>query len=151
MNYIIRSARFDDHDLIYTLKAESIRPYVEQIWGWDDSFQRTDFDKDFAVIKNFSVIELDSKFVGFVQCYLDHPYLDIAEIHILSKYRGKGIGSNILLNIQEDCVAQNRIIRIGCFRENHRAKALYQKLGFIQTEETDTHYILEYPPIWQRR
>ena len=145
MKYLIRSAIPDDHDLIYTLKAESIRPYVEKIWGWDEYYQQNDFNGDFADIKHFSVIETDGKFIGFIQCYLEHPYYDVAEIHLLSEYRGKGIGSDILRCLQNTCIVQNRKIRIGCFKENHRAKALYQRLGFIQTEETDTHYILKFP------
>lgn len=143
--YIIRSATPDDRDLIYTLKAESIRLYVEQIWGWDENFQKDDFESDFAVIKRFSVIEINGKFIGFVQCIFEPPYLNVAEIHLLSEYRGKGIGSDILRCLQNDCINQNRKIRIGCFKENYRAKVLYQRLGFIQTEETNTHYILEYP------
>lgn len=145
VKYIVRPAIPDDHDLIYTLKVASVRPYVEKIWGWDEDFQQNDFNSDFAVIKHFSVIEIDGKFIGFIQCCFESPYLDVAEIHLLSEYRGKGIGSDILRCLQNDSMIQNRKIRIGCFKENHRAKALYQKLGFIQTEETDTHYILKYP------
>ena len=40
-------------------------------------------------------------------------------------------------------MAQKLKLRIGCFKANHRAKQLYEKLGFIQMEETATHYILE--------
>ena len=145
IDYLIRSAIPDDHDLIYTLMVESVRPYVEKIWGWDESFQQNDFDRDFAVITHFRVIEIDRRFIGFLQCRFEHPYLDVVEIHLLSEYRGKGIGSDILRCLQKDCVIQNRKIRIGCFKDNYRSKALYQKLGFIQTEETDTHYILKYP------
>lgn len=151
--YIIRSATPDDHDIIYTLKATSVRPYVEKIWGWDENFQQNDFDRDFAVIKHFAVIEIDGRFIGFVQCCFESPYLDVTEIHLIPEYRGKGIGSDILRCLQKDCIIQNRRIRIGCFKENYRAEALYQKLGFIQTGESDTHYILEYPdeiPIGQR-
>ena len=72
-------------------------------------------------------------------------YYEVVEIHLFPEFRGKGIGSNILRYIQKSCIDSDRKIRIGCFKDNHRAKALYQKLGFMQTEETDTHYILEYP------
>ena len=145
VKYIVRPAIAGDHDLIYTLKAESIRPYVEKIWGWDEKFQQKDFDSDFASVEYFSVIEIDGKFIGFLQCYFESPYLYVAEIHLLSEYRGKGIGSDILLSLQNNCLIKKRTMRIGCFKENHRAKSLYQKLGFIQTEETNTHYILQYP------
>ena len=40
MDYKIRIATPNDHDLIYTLKAESVRPYVEKIWGWDEDYQK---------------------------------------------------------------------------------------------------------------
>lgn len=145
MDYKIRFATPDDHDLIYALKVESVRPYVEKIWGWDEDYQRKDFDSEFSHMEQFNVIEVDSKFAGFVQYYFEYPYFEVVEIHLLPEYRGNGIGSDILRYLQKVCIAQDRKIRIGCFKENHRAKQLYQKLGFMQTEETDTHYILEYP------
>lgn len=145
MDYKIRFATPDDHDLIYALKAESVRPYVEKIWGWDEDYQKKDFDGDFSHIKQFNVIEVDGKFAGFVQYYFEYPYFEVVEIHLLPEYRGQGIGSDILRYLQKVCIAQDRKIRVGCFKENHRAKHLYQKLGFKQTVETDTHYILEYP------
>ena len=145
MDYKIRFATPNDHDLIYALKAESVRPYVEKIWGWDEDYQKKDFDGDFSRMEQFNVIEVDGRFVGFVQYYFEYPYFEVVEIHLLPEYRGKGIGSQILRYLQKACIAQNRKIRIGCFKENHRVKHLYQKLGFMQTKETDTHYILEYP------
>ena len=145
MDYKIRFATPDDHDLIYELKAESVRPYVEKNWGWDEDYQRKDFDSEFSHMEQFNVIEVDSKFAGFVQYYFEYPYFEVVEIHLLPGYRGNGIGSDILRYLQKVCIAQDRKIRIGCFKENHRANHLYQKLGFMQTEETDTHYILEYP------
>lgn len=145
ITYIVRPSTPGERDLIYTLKAESVRPYVEKIWGWDEEFQQKDFDSDFASVAHFSVIEIDGKFIGFLQCYFESSYLDVAEIHLLPEYRGKGIGSDILLCLQNDCLIKKRTMRIGCFKENLRAKSLYQKLGFIQTEETNTHYIMQYP------
>ena len=58
ITYIVRPSTPGDRDLIYTLKAESVRPYVEKIWGWDEKFQQKDFDSDFASIEHFSVIEI---------------------------------------------------------------------------------------------
>ena len=145
MDYKIRFAIPHDHDLIYALKAESVRPYVEKIWGWDEDYQKNDFDRDFSHIEQFNIIEIGGIFAGFVQYYFEYPYFEVVEIHLLPEYRGKGIGSSILQYLQKVCIAQDRKIRIGCFKENHRAKHLYRKLGFMQTKETDTHYILEYP------
>lgn len=142
MDYKIRAATPDDHDFIYKLKAESVRPYVEKIWGWDETYQRMDFDNDFSGIEQFHVVEAAGSLAGFVQYYWNHSCLEIVEIHLRSEYQGHGIGSDIIQYLQKECTAQRRKMRIGCFKENHRAKSLYQKLGFTQMEETDTHYIL---------
>ena len=145
MDYQIRFAAPDDHDVIYALKAASVRPYVEKIWGWDEDYQKNDFDDDFSHIDQFHVIEINRSFAGFVQYYFEHPYFEVVEIHLLPEHRGKGIGFDILRYLQKICIAQDSKIHIGCFKENRRAKQLYQRMGFVQAEETDTHFILEYP------
>ena len=80
MDYKIRIATPNDHDLLYTLKVESVRPYVEKIWGWDEDYQRKDFDSEFSHMEQFNVIEVDSKFAGFVQYYFEYPYFEVVEI-----------------------------------------------------------------------
>lgn len=144
MDYKIRSATPEDCNLIYALHSQSVRPYVEKIWGWDEGYQQKDFDRDFSHIEHFKVIEMDGRLVGFVQCCLEHSCYHVVEMHLRPEYRGKGIGSDILKALQESCMVQGRKIQIGYFKENDKAKNLYQKLGFVQTEETDTHYILEW-------
>lgn len=144
MNYKIRSATSEDKELIFALKKENLRSYVEKIWGWDEDYQFRDFDRKFNDIHQFFVIEVDSRFAGFLQYYFEHPYFEVANIHLHSEYRGNGIGSNILQYLQKVCITQNRSIRLRCFKENYRAKSLYQRLGFLQIGETETHYILEY-------
>ena len=144
MDYTIRFARIDDRDWIFALKSESIRPYVEKIWGWDENYQKSDFARDFSEIEQFRIIEMNGNCAGFIQCSFDDPYYEVVEIHLFEEYRGKGIGSDLLKNLKKFCVAQGKKVRIGCFKENRGAKRLYEKLGFIQTKETDTHYIMEY-------
>ena len=144
-DYLLRTAKPDDMAQIYHLKAQAVRPYVEKIWGWDEVYQKQDFARDFQAIERFQVIEVGGNFAGFLQASFLDPYHEIQELHLLPAYRDKGIGSQILRQLQETCTAQGQFIRIGCFRENQRAKALYEKLGFVETSETDTHFILEYP------
>ncbi len=144
MNYKLRAAKMTDHDLIYALKSESVRPYVEEIWGWDEEFQKSDFNGDFKLLEHFRVVEVNEKFAGFVQCFAHDGYIEIAEIHLLPQFRGMGIGSDILKEIMTEGILRHNTIRIGCFRKNLRALNLYQRLGFVQIEETATHALLQY-------
>lgn len=146
MDYQLRPAVPEDRDWIYACKAASVRPYVESIWGWDEAFQRRDFDGDFGSIGQFRVIEAAGQPIGFLQVLEVEDCVEVAELHLAPDRRGQGIGSSILRRLLADCRNQGRTLRLGCFKENHRAKALYQRLGFRQTAETETHYVLEAAP-----
>lgn len=146
MNYQLRPAVPEDRDWIYACKAASVRPYVEPIWGWDEAFQRRDFDGDFGSIGQFRVIEAAGQPIGFLQVLEEKDCVEVAELHLVPDCRGQGIGSSILRRLLNQCRNQGRTLRLGGFKENHRAKALYQRLGFRQTAETETHYVLEAAP-----
>lgn len=146
MDYQLRPAVPEDRDWIYACKAASVRPYVESIWGWDEAFQRRDFDGDFGSIGQFRVIEAAGQPIGFLQVLEEEDCVEVAELHLAPDRRGQGIGSSILRRLLNQCRNQGRTLRLGCFKENHRAKALYQRLGFRQTAETETHYVLEAAP-----
>lgn len=142
--FTLRQALSSDFEAIYSLKKVSIRPYVEKIWGWDEDYQYNDFSADFKQIEQFEVIEVDNKFVGFIQTFTHNNTQEIIEIHLYPQYRCQGIGSNIISNLIKCAEGRNIDVSIGCFKENTRAKTLYQRLGFTVIDETDTHFILKY-------
>ncbi len=144
MNYKLRAAKMADHDLIYALKSESIRPYVEEIWGWDEEFQKKDFNREFELLEHFHVVEVNEIFAGFVQCFSHDRYIEIAEIDLIPQFRGMGIGSDIFKKMMTEGTLCHKIIRVGCFQKNLRARNFYQRLGFVQFEGTDTHALLQY-------
>lgn len=147
MEYRLRPAVPEDHDWIYACKAASVRPYVESIWGWDEAFQQQDFDRDFAAIGQFRVIETAEKPLGFLQVVESENCVELAELHLLPDYRGQGIGSCVLRGLLAHCRKRRCPLRLGCFKENYRAQALYRRLGFRQISETESHYILEISPV----
>ncbi len=143
--YRIRFAEEADKESIYALKCQSVRPYVEKIWGWDETYQREDFEKDFGWLHQFYVIEVEGAFAGFLQYHAEGRVFHLSEIHILPKFQGQWIGTSILTQFKEICIAQDRKLQLGCFRENTRGLALYRAQGLVITGETDTHYLLEFP------
>lgn len=65
-------------------------------------------------------------------------YIDM--FAILPEYQGKGIGTQILLNVLEE----NKDVRIylKTYKENP-ARNLYQRVGFKKYDETETHWLME--------
>lgn len=137
MDYDLRQAVTADKEQIYALFVQSVRPYVEPIWGWDDDCQRKDFDASF-VPGQFHVIEVQGQFAGFIQVAVHNRVTELCEIHLAPAWRGRSIGSGVIRRLLTGTV------RTGCFKGNTRARELYTSLGFRQIGETETHFLLEY-------
>lgn len=97
-------------------------------------------------IAQFKVIEVVEKAIGFLQVAEGKGCMEVVELHLLPGYRGQGIGSSILCRLLMNCWQRGFTLRLGCFKENYRARDLYRRLGFRQIAETDTHCILEATP-----
>ncbi|WP_425447345.1 GNAT family N-acetyltransferase [Dethiothermospora halolimnae] len=143
MKYNLRSIRKKDKNFIYNVKKSSIYNYVKKIWGWDEEYQKKDFESDFN-LKDFKIIVVNDKDIGFIQIHKTDSNVNITEIHITSKYHGYGIGRDIINNIIDEALAKSKTITIGCFINNIRGKSLYERLGFEVVNKTSTHYEMKY-------
>lgn len=68
------------------------------------------------------------------------------DIALIAAERGNGIGARVIRTLQEEAAAEGRSMVITVQRLNQRAQALYRRLGFRATRETDLHIVME----WRR-
>ena len=47
LNVTLRAATQDDSEFVFLVKKAALGKYVEQTWGWDESFQRQFHDDDY--------------------------------------------------------------------------------------------------------
>ena len=141
--YQLRPYTQTDFEFVYQAKKEAYQCYVEKFWGaWDEKKQRTFFN-DFIqkVQKTLSIIEYNSTPIGLYHGDMtDQDIYEIGNIIVIPEYQGKGIGTDILLNVIKRY--PNFKIRLQVFRGNP-AIHLYQRLGFSVVNETRTHVIME--------
>ena len=52
----LRKAYASDSEFVFAVKEAAFREYVEQIWGWDDSYQRQLHNRRFAA-QDFRIIQ----------------------------------------------------------------------------------------------
>lgn len=146
-NWRLRPAEERDQAFLYQVKKQSNFDYISALWGWDEDAQRRDFARDFQQLREFSVITVDGADAGFLQLQRGADFLNVAEIHLLPPFQGRGVGSAVLKSVQAESTGLP--VLIGCFRANRRAYQLYQQLGFTPITENDTHFILIYHPTTQ--
>lgn len=132
----------EDKEFIYNLKKLVLKEYIDEIWGWDEEYQRKDFEMYYNPVNN-KIITCNNSDIGILETSEDNDEIHIIEIAILPEYQGNSIGTSVLKQIIDNSKATDKRVKIGCFKINREAKKLYIKLGFKQIEETLTHYILE--------
>jgi ribosomal protein S18 acetylase RimI-like enzyme len=139
MNFTLRKATIDDFETLYRINKEAYQPYVEQIWGWNEEFQYT-FFKEHLILDRIELIIVDGTPVGFISLNYREDLIFGESIALLPEFQSKGIGAKII----KDLIVKSKQLKIPfhiqVFKINVRAKALYERLGFTQYGENETHY-----------
>jgi GNAT superfamily N-acetyltransferase len=67
------------------------------------------------------------------------------EIALLPTHRGAGVGTLLIQRLQDEAGQANKPLRLQVIRFS-RAVNLFERLGFVRTSETGTHFQMEWRP-----
>jgi ribosomal protein S18 acetylase RimI-like enzyme len=129
-------------------RAEELAPT-----GWSDEqkadFCRRQFDAQTAHYSanypkaSFQVIERDGQPIGRLYVARWEKEIRIVDITLLPEFRGTGIGSKLLRELQEEARSAGKSLTIHVERFNP-ALRLYQRLGFEQVQDKGVYLLLEW-------
>ena len=134
----LRKANANDSEFVFTVKKAAFREYVEQVWGWDDSYQKELHNRRFDS-QELRIIQFRGIDIGFLSTSNTSDALKVNQLFILPEYQGKGIGSVCMTRIIDDAGLEQKSVTLQVLKVNTRGIAFYQKLGFIIVGETTTH------------
>lgn len=134
-----------DHDWLFNLHREAMGPYVEAIWGWDDTVQMSFFER-FIAAGNVWVIKQDEISIGVVQWHDQGDTLFLSQIEVAPAHQGRGIGAAVIRELQDQARRTAQPLRLQVLHINTRAKALYDQLGFVVNGHTETHILMAWTP-----
>jgi len=120
---------------------------------WNDEqkeiFCRRQFDAQSAYYAanypeaSFQIIERDGWPIGRLYVARWEKEIRIVDITLLPEFRGTGIGTKLLRELQEESRAAAKSLTIHVERFN-RALALYQRLGFDQVEDKGVYLLMRW-------
>ena len=150
---IYRAATTADEPFLYRLYAAT-RAEEVAAWGWPadaaEAFLRLQWtaqQRHYALAypgaERQIVCSDDGEPVGQVLCWESGDALRLVDIALLPDSRGRGIGSRIILDLQQRASAAGRSIRLQVAPANP-ARRLYARLGFVEVEHGDTGIELEW-------
>ncbi len=135
----VHKAQATDSEFVFAVKKAAFREYVEQIWGWDDTYQRDLHNRRFAS-QDLRIIQFHGTDVGFLSTSNTSDTFKINQLYILPEYQGRGIGAACMRRIIDDVNLEQKPVTLQVLKINTRATAFYQRLEFTIVEENSTHF-----------
>ena len=137
-----RKALANDSEFVFTVKKAAFREYIEQVWGWDDDYQRELHNRRFDS-QDLRIIQFHGTDVGFLATSSTSDTLKVNQLFILPEYQGKGIGSVCMTRIVDDASLEMKSVALQVLKVNTRGITFYQRLGFSIVGESSTHFQME--------
>lgn len=141
----LRPATADDRKFLWELHRTSIRPYVEATWGWDEAWQVAHFRERFDPAQ-FEIVEMEGTAVGCLRVERRPDALFLSVIEIAPAYQGRGIGTSLIRSLMAEAAGRGQPVELQVLRANPAARRLYERLGFVLTSESETHYRMRWGP-----
>ena len=141
LNVTLRAATQDDSEFVFLVKKAALGKYVEQTWGWDESFQRQFHDDDYEPSQTQIIVESDQD-VGWMVVAKTDTEFQLQELYLQPEHQSRGIGSHLIRLLFAEAERQMKPVKLTVLKVNLRARQLYERLGFEVVGETSTHYVM---------
>ena len=144
MEYSLRNVDNEEIEWLYQLNEESYRDVVIRQFGdWDETFQRNRFHNKWQKSRPAKIVAIGDNPIGVLVLEQRETYDLLEEILLKVEYRERGIGTSLMQQLIANARRRNCPLRLQVLHENHRAKSLYDRLGFVVIDNLENHFLME--------
>ena len=127
----LRPATGADNEFCYQLHKAAMGEYITAVWDWDEQVQRGFHDRAFSP-GLWQIITAGGSDVGVLNVEYRPGEIYVARIEIHPDYQGRGIGTRLISALIDEARQKGRDLVLDVLTVNHRARALYQRLGMTE-------------------
>jgi ribosomal protein S18 acetylase RimI-like enzyme len=143
MHHTLRSITERDYAWLWALKRQTMRAYVEEMWGdWDEELQENFFRKNFSP-ETMRAIVIEGRDAGLLHVEYHADEIFLANIQIAPEFQNHGVGAAVVRGIVADAQQRRLPVRLQVLKSNSRARRLYERLGFKLIDETASHWVMK--------
>lgn len=127
----LRPATPADSEFCYQLHKAAMGSYVTATWGWDEHVQR----EHHARASNpgrWQIITVAGTDIGMLDTEHRPDEIYLARVEIHPDYQGHGIGTRLVGVLIDEARQNGKALILDVLAVNHRAQALYQRLGMTE-------------------
>jgi ribosomal protein S18 acetylase RimI-like enzyme len=118
------------NDLLSLVTLDTLA--FDQIWHKSAG----NFTEALSKNNSFMLAELEGQLVGYEWCEIHLPRAHLNRLAVHPDYQGRGIGAQLLQQAITDALASGATkITLNTQENNHRSRALYQRFGFVVTNQ----------------
>jgi ribosomal protein S18 acetylase RimI-like enzyme len=142
--YRLRPALREEFETLYAIHFEAMESYVVATWQrWDQDEQRQMFAERWPDSRQ--AIEVGGELAGFLDVEQSLDCIFLGNLELDPKFQRRGVGSSIITSIQQRAAERGIPVDLQVLRVNP-ARGLYERLGFVISGETETHYQMVWRP-----
>jgi ribosomal protein S18 acetylase RimI-like enzyme len=127
----LRPAAPADSEFCYQLHKAAMGEYVTAIWGWDEQTQRGFHARAFNPGR-WQIITANGADIGMLDVEYRPGEIYLARIEIQPSHQGHGIGARLVNALLDEAREKGQDLVLDVLSVNHRAQALYRKLGLTE-------------------
>jgi ribosomal protein S18 acetylase RimI-like enzyme len=135
-SYFLRQATMDDFEFLYKLHVQTLRPYVEALWGWEEAWQREYFERKFDPQK-YKIIQIEGRDAGVLAVKQGEGKTHIELLEIMPDFQKRGVGTAVINDICSQAFLRNHVVTLNVLKSNIPARRLYERLGFTKVREEE--------------
>jgi GNAT superfamily N-acetyltransferase len=124
----LRPASPADSEFCFQLHKAAMGDYVTAIWGWDEQRQRDSHTRSFNPGR-WQIITTDGTDIGMIDIEYRPTEVYLSRIEVHPRYQSHGIGTRLISALIDEAQRKGQDLVLDVLAVNHRAQALYQRLG----------------------
>jgi len=127
----LRPATPADSEFCFQLHKAAMGEYITAIWGWDEQRQRVAHTRKFSPGR-WQIITAGETDVGMIDVEYRAAEIYLSRIEIHPDYQDRGIGTRLVSALLDEARHFGQDLVLDVLTVNHRAQALYQRLGMTE-------------------
>ena len=144
MSITFRQIKIKDFEFLWQLHNAALKKYITATWGWNEDWQRRDFERNFNPDEG-EIVVIDGKDAGFLRISEKETEIALISVRLLPEFQNRGVGTKLIKEVLVEARAKNKPARLQVLKINP-AQNLYKKLGFKVFGETATHFLMRVAP-----
>lgn len=141
MEIAFRNISPADLEFLWHLHNAALKKYVEQTWGWDEEWQRSNFEENFDPDAG-RILTVDGRDAGFWWVNERDDEIFLVSVRLLPEFQNRGIATRLIRSLTDSATIP---VKLHVLKVNP-ARGLYERLGFSITDDLGTHFEMMYFP-----